>query len=134
LKARRQLGRHDASRRVLGIGEQLIEGLPRFDVQLGEKLVADRRFDVPENFGSAIGGNGLEKLDCPHHRLRHEQLGGVLEPRLIEDFRGPLQGHRQEHRRSGFRRLGVQPLDDVGNVLVRQRRRENARVEGLNRV
>jgi hypothetical protein len=68
------------------------------------------------------------------HRLRHERLGGVLEPRLIEDFRGPLQGHRQEHRRSGFRRLGVQPLDDVGNVLVRQRCRENGRVEGLNRV
>jgi len=47
--------------------------------------------------------------------LRHEQLGSVLEPRLVEDFNGPLQGHRQEHRRSGFRRHGVQPLDDVGD-------------------
>jgi len=66
--------------------------------------------------------------------LRHEQLGSVLEPRLVEDFNGPLQGHRQEHRRSGFRRHGVQPLDDVGDVLIRQRRRESGGVEGLNHV
>jgi hypothetical protein len=89
---------------------------------------------VPEDFGAPIGGNGLEKLDCPRHRLRYEQLGSVLQPRLVEDFRGPFQGHRQEHRRSGFKRLRVQPLDNVGNVLVRQRCRESGRAEALNRV
>lgn len=129
-----KLGRHDASRRVLGIREELIEGLPRFDVQLGEKLVAGRRFEVPEYFGSPIGGNGLEELDGPRHRLRHEQLGSVLEPTLVEDFSGPLQGHRQEHRRSGFRRHGVQPLDDVGNVLVGNAAAKAAGIEGLSRV
>jgi hypothetical protein len=129
-----KLGRHDASRRVVGIGQQLIEGLPRFDIQVGEKLLPGRRFEVPEDFGSTIGGDGLEKLDCPHHRLRHEQLSGVVQPRLVEDFRGPLMGHRQEDRRGGFNGLRVQPLDDVGNVLIRQPRRESGRVEGVNRV
>jgi hypothetical protein len=96
-------------------------------------LVTGRCFEVPEDFGSPIGGNGLEKLDCPQHRLRHDQLSGVLQPRLVEDFRRPLKGHRQENRRGGLNGLRVQPLDDVGDVLISQRR-ESGRVEGLNRV
>ncbi len=51
-----------------------------------------------------------------------KQLSGVLQPRLVEDFRRPLKGHRQEDRRGGFNGLRVQPLDDVGDVLISQRR------------
>ena len=104
------------------------------DIELGEKLVAPWRFQVPEDVGAPIGGDCLEKLDCPLGRLRREQFRGVLQPRLVEDLHGALHGHCQERRRCSFERLGVEALDDVGGMVLSEPGRQSVRDKGCSRV